>query len=96
MTYQAISGGGAKQMRELLAQMGDLNAAVVEYRETKAILTINRDITARKRSEEQLLHEALHDALKKGPHLPARVAWEDGGQHAGDWQDWFNQLAGVK
>ncbi len=30
MTYQAISGGGARQMRELLAQMGAVHAGVAE------------------------------------------------------------------
>ncbi|KAA3625456.1 MAG: aspartate-semialdehyde dehydrogenase, partial [Proteobacteria bacterium] len=31
MTYQAISGGGARQMRELLEQMGVLNLSVADF-----------------------------------------------------------------
>ena len=48
MTYQAASGAGARNMRELLAQMGSLNAAVVDQLNdpASAILAIDRDVTA--------------------------------------------------
>lgn len=48
--------------------------AAVTYQGLPAIQTIIRDITARKRAEEQLLHNALHDSLTK---LPNRVLFMD-------------------
>jgi len=48
MTYQAASGAGAPNMRELLAQMGHLHAAVADELATpgSAILEIDKKITA--------------------------------------------------
>ena len=48
MTYQAASGAGAQNMRELLCQMGSLNQAAGEALQTpsSAILDIDRDVTA--------------------------------------------------
>jgi len=48
MTYQAASGAGAPNMRELLAQMGHLNACVAEELKdpASAILEIDRKVTA--------------------------------------------------
>jgi len=48
MTYQAASGAGAPNMRELLAQMGSLNATVAEQLADpgSAILEIDRKVTA--------------------------------------------------
>ena len=48
MTYQAASGAGAPNMRELLAQMGSLNASVAEELSTpgSAILEIDKKVTA--------------------------------------------------
>jgi aspartate-semialdehyde dehydrogenase len=50
-TYQAASGGGAQHMRELLTQMGTLNAAVKPLLDdpASAILEIDRRITAAQR-----------------------------------------------
>ena len=47
MTYQAASGAGAKNMRELLCQMGSLNGCVAEELSTpsSAILDIDRKVT---------------------------------------------------
>jgi len=47
MTYQAASGAGAPNMRELLAQMGHLNAAVASELATpgSAILEIDKKVT---------------------------------------------------
>lgn len=47
MTYQAISGGGAVQMRELLTQMGDLHAAAAEQLAVpdSAILDMDKIVT---------------------------------------------------
>ena len=53
MTYQAASGAGAPNMRELLCQMGYLNKAVAAELETpgSAILEIDRKVTAALRSD---------------------------------------------
>lgn len=53
MTYQAASGAGAPNMRELLAQMGALNALVAEELNTpgSAILEIDKKVTAALRSD---------------------------------------------
>ena len=53
MTYQAASGAGAANMRELLAQMGALHGAVREQLAdpTSAILDIDRAVTETMRSE---------------------------------------------
>jgi aspartate-semialdehyde dehydrogenase len=48
MTYQAASGAGAPNMRELLAQMGSLNGSVADLLAdpASAILDIDRKVTA--------------------------------------------------
>ncbi len=54
MTYQAASGAGAPNMRELLAQMGHVHAAVKDLLgdPNSAILAIDRNVSAALRSEE--------------------------------------------
>jgi aspartate-semialdehyde dehydrogenase len=51
-TYQAASGGGAQHMRELLAQMGTLNASVKALLDepASAILEIDRLVAAKQRA----------------------------------------------
>ncbi|WP_323636430.1 aspartate-semialdehyde dehydrogenase [Pectobacterium polaris] len=51
-TYQAASGGGARHMRELLAQMGSLHGEVAKELQdpASAILDIERKVTALTRS----------------------------------------------
>lgn len=53
MTYQAISGGGARQMRELIEQMGVLNTASADLLSDKssAILDIDRVVIDTIRSD---------------------------------------------
>jgi aspartate-semialdehyde dehydrogenase len=53
MTYQAASGAGAPNMRELLEQMGVLNGSVAELLKDpgSAILEIDRKVTAALRSD---------------------------------------------
>ena len=53
MTYQAASGAGAKNMRELLEQMGQLNQGVRPLLDdpASAILDIDRTVTETMRSE---------------------------------------------
>lgn len=54
MTYQAASGGGARHMREVLKQFGDLNGTVTgELSDpASAILEIDRKVLAQQRSGE--------------------------------------------
>ena len=54
MTYQAASGAGAPNMRELLAQMGTLKDCVAHELQTpgSAILDIDRKVTATLRSDQ--------------------------------------------
>ena len=65
MTYQAASGGGAKHMRELVKQMGQVHAAVADKLDDPqaAILDIDREVTAAIRSD-QLSRAFLHRHLK--------------------------------
>lgn len=53
MTYQAASGAGAPNMRELLSQMGVLHGSVAELlrNPSSAILDIDRQVTATLRSD---------------------------------------------
>ena len=53
MTYQAASGAGAQNMRELLVQMGHLKDSVADLlaQPSSAILEIDQQITAAMRSE---------------------------------------------
>lgn len=53
-TYQAISGGGARQMRELLAQMGHVHQAVSEMlaEPTYSILDLDKSATDALRSAQ--------------------------------------------
>ena len=52
MTYQAASGGGAQHMRELIAQMGSLEASVADALAdpASAILEIDRQVAATMRN----------------------------------------------
>lgn len=54
MTYQAASGAGAQNMRELIAQMGSVHASVADKLNDPAgaILEIDRLVAERLRSEE--------------------------------------------
>ena len=54
MTYQAASGAGAKNMRELISQMGDIHKTVKDplADPASAILEIDRTIADRLRSDE--------------------------------------------
>ncbi len=54
MTYQAASGAGAQNMRELISQMGHIHASVASdlANPASAILDIDRTVAATQRSED--------------------------------------------
>jgi aspartate-semialdehyde dehydrogenase len=96
MTYQAASGGGARHMRELLTQFGDLHAAVdTELADpASAILDIDRNVLARQRSGEL-------DATQFGVPLAGNlIPWIDkdlgNGQSKEEWKAGFetNKILG--
>ena len=59
MTYQAASGAGARNMRELIQQMGAINANVLNLLDdpASAILEIDRQVSAFLRSDEYPTNE---------------------------------------
>jgi aspartate-semialdehyde dehydrogenase len=70
MTYQAASGAGAQNMRELVAQMGSLHAAASSLLEdpASAILELDRVVTDQLRSAE--LPQANFGAALAGSLIP--------------------------
>ena len=54
MTYQAASGGGARHMREVIQQFGDIHASVADplADPASAILEIDRAVLAKQRGGE--------------------------------------------
>ena len=86
MTYQAASGAGAKNMRELLSQMGYLNAAVAkELAEPRsAILDIDRKVT------EAFTHTDFPKAAFGAPLAGSLIPWIDtdlgNGQSREEWK----------
>jgi len=86
MTYQAASGAGAKNMRELLAQMGELHACVGSLLDNpaSAILDIDRTVTAALRSD------ALPVDAFGVPLAGSLIPWIDraveGGQTREEWK----------
>ncbi len=86
MTYQAASGAGAANMRELLAQMGSLNAAVAEELRTpgSAILEIDKKVTATLRSND--LPTAAFGFPLAGSVLPWIDREVEDGQSREEWK----------
>jgi aspartate-semialdehyde dehydrogenase len=70
MTYQAASGAGAQNMRELVAQMGSLHAAAAPLLgdPASAILDLDRAVTERLRSPE--LPQSNFGAALAGSLIP--------------------------
>ncbi|SUO95411.1 aspartate-semialdehyde dehydrogenase [Suttonella ornithocola] len=85
MTYQAASGAGAKNMRELLTQMGQLENRVHTLLEDPAsnILDIDRQVT-------QTLHNGLDIANFGVPLAGSLIPWIDkaleSGQSKEEWK----------
>ncbi|MCK9284557.1 MAG: aspartate-semialdehyde dehydrogenase [Rhodocyclaceae bacterium] len=85
MTYQAASGAGANNMRELLKGMGIIHAAVAEELETpsSAILDIDRKVA--KTIREDVPHEYFPAPLAGGliPWIDKQL---DNGQSKEEWK----------
>ncbi|MDY0190463.1 MAG: aspartate-semialdehyde dehydrogenase [Desulfuromonas sp.] len=86
MTYQAASGAGAPNMRELLSQMGVLQNSVAELLAdpASAILDIDKKVTATLRSDE-LPHAEFGYALA-GSVLPWIDREVEDGQSREEWK----------
>lgn len=86
MTYQAASGAGAKNMRELICQMGELGAEVQDLLADphSAILDIDRKIT------EKLNNGTLSTDAWGVPLAASLIPWIDvpvaGGQSKEEWK----------
>lgn len=86
MTYQAASGGGARHMRELLTQFGDINASVKDLLNdpASAITQIDAEVLRKQRSGEL-------DATQFGVPLAGNlIPWIDSdlgnGQSREEWK----------
>jgi len=98
MTYQAASGAGAQNMRELLNQMGVLNQAVAAELQTpsSAILEIDRQVTAALRSS------ALPTEHFGAPLAGSLIPWidkaVDEGQTKEEWKGFAetNKILGTE
>lgn len=86
MTYQAASGAGAQNMRELLVQMGELNACVADELATpsSAILEIDRKVTERLNSSN--LPTENFGAALAGSLIPWIDKPVDAGQTREEWK----------
>lgn len=86
MTYQAASGGGARHMRELLTQFGDINSSVKDLLDdpASAITQIDTEVLRKQRSGEL-------DATQFGVPLAGNlIPWIDSdlgnGQSREEWK----------
>ncbi|GAB3266400.1 aspartate-semialdehyde dehydrogenase [Chitinimonas naiadis] len=86
MTYQAASGGGAQHMRELLTQMGALNASVAHLLEdpASAILEIDRRVAETMRADS--LPTEHFGAPLAGSLIPWIDKQLDNGQSKEEWK----------
>ncbi|MBQ0753827.1 MAG: aspartate-semialdehyde dehydrogenase [Gammaproteobacteria bacterium] len=86
MTYQAASGSGAQNMRELIAQMGKIHADVAGQLAdpASAILEIDRQVAASMRSDDLPVKNFGH-ALA-GSLLPYIDKQLDNGQSKEEWK----------
>jgi aspartate-semialdehyde dehydrogenase len=87
MTYQAASGAGAKNMRQMIVQMGHLNRSVADLlaNPASAILDIDRGVTAALRSSELPTSEFQGHALA-GSLLPWIAEDLGNGQSKEEWK----------
>ncbi|MDD2558074.1 MAG: aspartate-semialdehyde dehydrogenase [Desulfuromonadaceae bacterium] len=98
MTYQAASGAGAPNMRELLAQMGVLHDSVADLLQDpgSAILDIDRKVTAMLRSAQ--LPVAEFGSPLAGSVLPWIDREVEDGQSREEWKGFAetNKILGLK
>jgi len=98
MTYQAASGAGAPNMRELLNQMGYLNESVAEELKTpgSAILEIDQKVTAALRSDG--IPKAEFGFPLAGSVLPWIDREVEDGQSREEWKGFVetNKILGNK
>ncbi|WP_081744670.1 aspartate-semialdehyde dehydrogenase [Arthrobacter sp. H14] len=86
MTYQAASGGGARHMRELINQFGELHSAVANHLidPASAILEIDRGVVTQQRNPEM---DASHFGV---PLAGSAIPWIDAdlgnGQSKEEWK----------
>lgn len=87
MTYQAASGAGAQNMRELLAQMGALHSAVADdlANPASAILEIDRKVSNTLRSAEFPTKNFRNTALA-GSLIPWIDVPVENGQSKEEWK----------
>ena len=87
MTYQAASGAGAQNMRELLAQMGALHSAVADdlTNPASAILEIDRKVSNTLRSAEFPTKNFRNTALA-GSLIPWIDVPVENGQSKEEWK----------
>ncbi|MDF1629511.1 MAG: aspartate-semialdehyde dehydrogenase [Alcanivoracaceae bacterium] len=86
MTYQAASGAGAQNMRELIAQMGKIHADVAGQLAdpASAILEIDRQVAATMRADD--LPKANFGHALAGSLLPYIDKQLDNGQSKEEWK----------
>ena len=86
MTYQAASGAGARHMRELVTQMGELRRAAAGYLEdpASAILDVDRAMTEALRSERLTVEQFGHPLA--GSLLPWIGKDTGNGQSGEEWK----------
>lgn len=86
MTYQAASGAGAQNMRELISQMGQVHASVVEKLAdpASAILDIDREVVEAMRSAD--FPQENFGAPLAGSLLPYIDKQLDNGQSREEWK----------
>jgi aspartate-semialdehyde dehydrogenase len=98
MTYQAASGAGAQNMRELLCQMGVLNQTVAAELATpaSAILDIDRKVTGSLRSKE--IPTQHFGAPLAGSLIPWIDKAVEDGQTKEEWKGFAetNKILGTK
>lgn len=95
MTYQAASGAGAKNMKELLSQMGVLHDSVASDLSTAAILDVDAKVTA------ALTGNAIPTDMFGAPLAGSLIPWIDkgvaGGQTKEEWKGFAetNKILGI-
>jgi aspartate-semialdehyde dehydrogenase len=98
MTYQAASGAGAKNMRELISQMGVIHGAVENHLKdpASAILDIDRDVTASLRGKDMPVEN--FGAPLAGSLIPWIDKAVDDGQTKEEWKGFAetNKILGTK